>query len=597
MIELKHLYKCYEQPVLNDINLTLYPGHIYVLNGPSGSGKSSLFHILGGLDSAYEGDVFYQNTALKAMNKATMKSYQDSIGYVFQESLLIPQFSVLENLRMFCNDEEKIYELAKHFGLFDILSQYPTNLSNGERQRIAIMRTLLLNPSILLMDEPTASLDQQNAHILLQQIVQLKNDKRILIISTHDPIFQEIADVMLYMEYGTLTQEQKAPIESLPNIQDTTDIQPKDSKHWSFDLLYSFRKHHSTMKNIGFLLSAALLFLILFLSFTFKMNFKESYEQKLAEEYPTQVIFINKQFFDRFHDQSLKMESFSNYQKEYDGFTALSYFPKEDSSLAIPQAIEFGSFPSLKSEVVVNMEYIKSMFPDATPETMVQKELIIEGNTYNIAGILTADEAILKDVYSSNTYYRDIKGPLVFMSEQAMQTFTSPKDDLVVMAKLTNVKMNDTIYTELFDTGASSYFYRVLHEKLYSVNFIFYLIQICLFVIALMMFLFMYFVIQLDLFHRKRELGYLQILHIHKKRVATIVRFDYLLKVAPPLLLSLVGYFVSIAIINHYLQFTLPYDIMLIILLSLGIYVYVLIVIEKPLRNYMKKDILWLIKN
>lgn len=165
------------------------------------------------------------------------------------------------------------------------------------------------------------------------------------------------------------------------------------------------------------------------------------------------------------------------------------------------------------------------------------------------------------------------------------------------MAKLTNVKMSDTIYTQLFDPSASSYFYRVLHDKLYSVNFIFYLIQICLFVIALMMLLFMYFVIQLDLFHRKRELGYLQILHIHKERVATIVRFDYLLKVAPPLLLSLVGYFVSITIINHYLQFTLPYDIMLIILLSLGIYVYVLIVIEKPLRNYMKKDILWLIKN
>lgn len=597
MLEMKHVSKIYDRPVIDDINLTLEPGKIYVLKGASGSGKSTLLHILGGLDREYAGDVYYNNDNLKEMNKKQFTAFKNEVGYVFQDSLLIPQFSVLENFQLFCNDNEKILQFAKRFHIADILDSKPVNLSNGERQRISIIRTLLLDPSIILMDEPTAALDQANAQVLKKEIAALKNDKQILLISTHDVIFDDIADVILTVSFGKLNEKMHNLIhldrKQTGCFEKRTEIPKKTGK---MDLLYCLRKYKKIFKNSIFLCLASSIFLFMFLSFSFKFNFSDAYEHKLEEEYPFEMFQINKDMSKRLTTRGVDIIYYNNYQKKLGDFAAVSYFPKKDSSLSIPSALSYGRFPERENEVIVNEEYISNKLGSVEKSSVIGTKIIIEGNNYTIAGILTSDKDILRDVFQANVYYWNIEGPLVFMSETAMQSFVEPKEEIVVMAKLMNEKLNAQLYQEITQQGATSYFYRNMSNKLYAMNQIFYIAQICIFLIALMTFIFMYFVIQLDLFYRKRELGYLQILHIQSSRVKNLVRIDYLLKVIPALCIALLLYCVSIFSIQKYMNFLLPYDIPLIIGLLFFILLYVILVVEVPLRVYMKKDVLSLIR-
>lgn len=592
MITLRHVSKSYDHPVLDDVNLTLQNGYIYVLKGVSGSGKSTLLHLLGGLDQTYDGEILFKNKKLKEMKKKEILEYQNMIGYVFQESLLIPQFSVLENLKLFCDNEASILALSDQFHITNILTSYPETLSNGERQRISIMRTLLSNPAVILMDEPTAALDQVNAFILQRQIAALKSKDRILLISTHDVIFDDIADVVLTLEFGEVKADDLAMME----YESNHEIQ--SSKKFAFkkiDFLYCFRKYKKSIKKIGPICFSTLLFLLLFLSFTFKFNFESAYENKLESEYPFEMFNISKEMGERLEKQGTELIYYKNYQKKYDEFTVVSHFPQSDSSLAIPNALAYGTFPKSSNEIIVNEELVTSLFIDQEKSSVIGREITIEKSQYEISGILTNNDNILKEIRDSNVYYWNLAGPLIFMDEEIMKKFAEPKNELVMMAKLKDYKLNAEAYQTLFQKGASSYFYRIMSDKIYSMNFIFYLVQACILLIGFMTFVFMYYVIQLDLYHRRRELGYLQILHIHSVRVKRIIRFDYLLKIIPALLLALLLYCFSIYGIRQLMHLPIPFALPLIGMMAFLITIYVLLVVEIPLRNYMKRDILSLI--
>ena len=170
MIEIKNLSKSYsDKSIYDNFNLSLEEGKITCLLGSSGSGKTTLLNIIAGL-TKYSGDI----PKLKC-------------SYIFQNSQLVPNLTVLGNLLLVCKDEQKIYEMLKRIGLEDKAKSYPVNLSGGEAQRVAIARAFLYKSDILLMDEPFASLDLK----LKKQIIELfidiwKEDGRAVLAVTHD---------------------------------------------------------------------------------------------------------------------------------------------------------------------------------------------------------------------------------------------------------------------------------------------------------------------------------------------------------------------------------------------------------------------------
>ena len=184
--------------VLNNISFDVKEGEIVTIKGPSGSGKSTLLSILGTLDHADSGEIFINNQSLsEAIDLNRLRNL--NIGFVFQFHNLIPELSLEENVcmpKMISKekiDKHKIKELFKIFELEDRMKSFPNDLSGGEKQRVAVMRAIVNNPSIVIADEPTGNLDKENAIKMIALFKKLNTKNNLtFIIATHD---EEIFDI------------------------------------------------------------------------------------------------------------------------------------------------------------------------------------------------------------------------------------------------------------------------------------------------------------------------------------------------------------------------------------------------------------------
>ena len=184
--------------VLNNISFDVKEGEIVTIKGPSGSGKSTLLSILGTLDHADSGEIFINNQSLsEVIDLNRLRNL--NIGFVFQFHNLIPELSLEENVcmpRMISKekiDKHKIKELFKIFELEDRMKSFPNDLSGGEKQRVAVMRAIVNNPSIVIADEPTGNLDKENAIKMIALFKKLNTKNNLtFIIATHD---EEIFDI------------------------------------------------------------------------------------------------------------------------------------------------------------------------------------------------------------------------------------------------------------------------------------------------------------------------------------------------------------------------------------------------------------------
>ncbi|MCD8120531.1 MAG: ATP-binding cassette domain-containing protein [Lachnospiraceae bacterium] len=200
-LNLFHIKKYYNgTAVLCGVSHTFESGKFYVIKGVSGSGKSTLLNIIGGLDRDFEGEITPDGNLTEWRT-----------GYVFQNSLLLSGITVAENLLMIKNDNKKIRTLAAQLGVDGLLTKYPEQISGGERQRISILRMLLREPEVILMDEPTASLDAANSERIAELAAGLKceeeknaSTERIVIIATHEYYFDRLADEIIFLDYGLL---------------------------------------------------------------------------------------------------------------------------------------------------------------------------------------------------------------------------------------------------------------------------------------------------------------------------------------------------------------------------------------------------------
>jgi putative ABC transport system ATP-binding protein len=202
ILRTKNLVKTYvtgtvETPALRGIEFELHKGEFTAIAGPSGSGKSTLLHLLGGLDRPTSGEIYLDGVALSALTRdALSKLRLEKMGFVFQAYNLIPVLTVLENAAFVLElrgvrERERMTRARKilaELGIEKYANQFPSRISGGEQQRVAVARALVNEPAILMADEPTGNLDSKVGQEIMDLLFKLNRERNTtLLIITHDP--------------------------------------------------------------------------------------------------------------------------------------------------------------------------------------------------------------------------------------------------------------------------------------------------------------------------------------------------------------------------------------------------------------------------
>jgi putative ABC transport system ATP-binding protein len=220
VLELKQVKKTFgsghtQVEALKETNFSAEKGELIAIIGPSGSGKSTLLTIIGGLLSPTSGAVTINNKNLAEINeKERSRIRLKEIGFILQASNLIPFLTVADQLKLLDKvkkgnmNKSQLEELYKDLGIGDLRTKYPADLSGGERQRVAIAKALYSNPSVILADEPTASLDSDRAYEVMELLKnETKNKNTTTIVVTHDIRLVVYCDKVYNMTDGVLVQE------------------------------------------------------------------------------------------------------------------------------------------------------------------------------------------------------------------------------------------------------------------------------------------------------------------------------------------------------------------------------------------------------
>ncbi|MDN3428198.1 ABC transporter ATP-binding protein [Microbacterium sp. APC 3898] len=201
---------------LKETNFHAERGELIAVIGPSGSGKSTFLTIAGGLLSPTDGDILINDTNIATLNEKQLSKIRlKEIGFILQASNLVPFLTVEKQLKLLDKvkkdnlNKEQLEQLYKDLGIGDLRAKYPSDLSGGERQRVAIAKALYSNPSIILADEPTASLDSDRAYEVMELLKEeTKNKKTTTIVVTHDIRLIEYCDKVYKMVDGVLELQQ-----------------------------------------------------------------------------------------------------------------------------------------------------------------------------------------------------------------------------------------------------------------------------------------------------------------------------------------------------------------------------------------------------
>ena len=200
--------------VLKGINLEIPQGNIYTIVGASGAGKTTLLQILGTLSNPDSGEIYYNDKKVSGFTEKELARFRNKeIGFVFQFHHLLPEFTALENVCIPAfiakvnrsKAEKKAKELLNYLGLEDRMEHKPSELSGGEKQRVAAARALVNNPTVVLADEPSGNLDSANRDELHDLLFKLRDDfGQTFVIVTHDDNFAERSDKIIHIKDGVI---------------------------------------------------------------------------------------------------------------------------------------------------------------------------------------------------------------------------------------------------------------------------------------------------------------------------------------------------------------------------------------------------------
>jgi len=225
LVKLIELKKTYHQgkidvPALRGIDMEIKSGEFTTVFGPSGSGKTTLLNMIGCLDKASSGEIYFNERLINDLNRkdlAEIRRY--NLGFVFQSYNLIPVLTAFENVEFAIrlidkhskkDRKEKVMDLLKEVGLETMADRKPNELSGGQKQRVAIARALIKEPKLVLADEPTANLDSETSLEVLELMKKMNQElNTTFIFSTHDPQVMDYAERLIEIKDGKISREQR----------------------------------------------------------------------------------------------------------------------------------------------------------------------------------------------------------------------------------------------------------------------------------------------------------------------------------------------------------------------------------------------------
>lgn len=221
-IYIEKLSKSYgSTKVLENLSLKIIPGDFISIVGKSGSGKSTLLNVLGLLDNNFVGNYFFNNIPISKLSKDKLSEIRNQkFGFIFQSYHLLPYMSVIDNIMLPTLYEKRnglkktsrlsdqlLKQLINDMGLSNLINKQVQFLSGGEKQRVAIIRAIIMNPQIILADEPTGNLDPENANIILGILKKLNTMGISIVMVTHNYELANQANKILYLENGGLYEK------------------------------------------------------------------------------------------------------------------------------------------------------------------------------------------------------------------------------------------------------------------------------------------------------------------------------------------------------------------------------------------------------
>lgn len=220
MIELKNLTKTYgKKTVFADVNLAIPDGSFTILRGASGAGKTTLLNIIGGLEKVTTGDVIIDGQDVSQLKgKQRVDFYRHKVGFVFQGFYLQPQLTVGENIALagiFAGIPknkrmERVRELSEYLGIEEIIDSLPEKISGGQAERACVARAMFMRPKIILADEPTNNLDQNNADNVMKILQQIQETTGVTVVmSSHDQIVEKFATQIVGVRDGRVVLEKE----------------------------------------------------------------------------------------------------------------------------------------------------------------------------------------------------------------------------------------------------------------------------------------------------------------------------------------------------------------------------------------------------
>ena len=622
ILELKNIRKEYDRPVLKGISHTFSSGKLYVLKGVSGCGKRTLLNIIGGIEPVYSGEVM-----LDGKRQACGSDGQrNACGYIYQQSLLLAGITVRENLRLIQNNDDHIAGLCSELGITPLLDKCPEELSGGERQRVSIARALLRDAQILLVDEPTASLDDANSRRIAGLLASLRAENRILIVATHEHYFDEYADEIIDLKYGVIEKIRER--ESCRKEQPLPAVEKSQAKVKPISFIqFNLRRGKSSLRPLA-LLPLALIFTIIMLVSTVQNCFSGEYYRFIKQAYPIEAFNLRR---DRYEAAPASMHKnnllvYEQYQITEGDVTAYYLAEKPDSVLAIDGMLEYGSFPASADEIIISSAYAAAeLHAGENLKGCIGRKVSFCGKEFTVSGILYEIDRSAdaekgnrnKGFYSylfSDIYYTDVEkaeGSLIFVPYQSLKALGAPMtDNAQLRCSYRGLFDDDTTYAAIKDIalgtnhspGSSiaqdftlNIFEAQIRDAQSTINIISAIFSGILLVCFVIACVFISAQVQLELFYRRKELGFLQIFGLPKKQLKTLVLTGYGLKISLSALFSAVLYAACLLVYYFLTGHRVFFNFLHTLAAALFIAAFYILAVRRSISKFLKAGIIDLI--
>jgi ABC-type lipoprotein export system ATPase subunit len=617
-----NIEKSYDRPVLKGISHTFVGGKLYVIKGVSGCGKSTLLNILGGIETSFSGEISLDGQAARG------DDLRRESRYIYQQSLLLSGMTIRDNLLLIRNDPARVEALCHTLGIQELLDKQPNELSGGERQRVSVVRALLSEPRILLADEPTASLDDTSSERIAKLLSELRDENRIIIVATHERCFDGLADEILDLQYGEIKRVQRF---EHPNghPQNTCEPLATQERKPVGAMGYNLKRGKQHL-NFSALLPLAFVFLMLFLVSTVQNCFSDEYFSFVKDRYPIEAFNLYRYRYEAAPDSVYKnhIRIYEEYRIEENGVTAYYLAEKQDSVLAIDGMLEYGRFPETDEEVIISAEYAKKLVDGGEPVSeLVGREILFAGRTFTVSGVLYSIEYDDRekadtrnpDFYNhllSDTYYFYpdlVQGMVLFIPFASIQALGDPIADTEIMRCAYRGIYEDrdaynavkeivigadtppgSSYRENFSLNNFESMIQDIQGAVDVVTWILYGVFLVCFVIAC---IFIRSQVEIELFYRKKELGFLQIFGVEKRRLKRLVLVGYLLKIGFALGLAVVAYIVCVLVYGFLTGHMVLFNVIHITVVVTVILAFYILSVAMSIGRFLRRSILELVMN